>query len=186
MSSTKLISSVVVVARRGFATATQGSVSGSVRGSGIAMMKKATEDSKKSTPWVPDPLKKIKGAKTPRGNSLAVPWSCEDVDPFTPRIRNFRSSRKTRIPNNVKTYDGTGDPEDHLKVFQASANIDITRIIKSAFLAYFIATEEAFETGRMKGALECMKISGFMHGVNNPELMKRLNEHVPKTLSGER
>ncbi|GKA88248.1 hypothetical protein Tco_0810012, partial [Tanacetum coccineum] len=22
---------------------------------------------------------------------LAVPWSCEDVDPFTPRIRNFRS-----------------------------------------------------------------------------------------------
>ncbi|GKB80194.1 hypothetical protein Tco_0947089 [Tanacetum coccineum] len=38
------------------------------------------------------------------------------------------------------------------------------------------------ETGRMKGALECMKIYGFMHGVNNPELTKRLNEHVPKTL----
>ncbi|GJU11946.1 hypothetical protein Tco_1134342 [Tanacetum coccineum] len=38
------------------------------------------------------------------------------------------------------------------------------------------------ETGRMKGAPECMKISGFMHGVNNPELTKRLNEHVPKTL----
>ncbi|GKC79762.1 hypothetical protein Tco_1130536 [Tanacetum coccineum] len=34
----------------------------------------------------------------------------------------------------------------------------------------------------MKGAPECMKISGFMHGVNNPELIKRLNEHVPKTL----
>ncbi|GJZ42280.1 hypothetical protein Tco_0589166 [Tanacetum coccineum] len=32
---------------------------------------------------------------------LAVPWSGEDVDPFTPRIRNFRSSRKTRMPNNV-------------------------------------------------------------------------------------
>ncbi|GKB06339.1 reverse transcriptase domain-containing protein [Tanacetum coccineum] len=27
-----------------------------------------------------------------------------------------------------------------------------------------------------------MKISGFMHGVNNPKLMKRLNEHVLKTL----
>ncbi|GJZ53078.1 hypothetical protein Tco_0607963 [Tanacetum coccineum] len=38
------------------------------------------------------------------------------------------------------------------------------------------------KTGRMKGALECMKISGFMHGVNNPELTKRLNERVPKTL----
>nr|GEZ57878.1 reverse transcriptase domain-containing protein [Tanacetum cinerariifolium] len=38
------------------------------------------------------------------------------------------------------------------------------------------------ETGRMKGASECMRISGFMHGVNNPELTKRLNEHVPKTV----
>ncbi|GKE25278.1 hypothetical protein Tco_1436790, partial [Tanacetum coccineum] len=55
---------------------------------------------------------------------LAVPWTCEDVDPFTPRIRNFRSSRKTRMPNNVKTYDGTGDPEDHLKVFQAVAQVE--------------------------------------------------------------
>ncbi|GJU56459.1 reverse transcriptase domain-containing protein [Tanacetum coccineum] len=34
----------------------------------------------------------------------------------------------------------------------------------------------------MKGAPECMRISGFVHGVNNPELTKRLNEHVPKTM----
>ncbi|GJV03360.1 reverse transcriptase domain-containing protein [Tanacetum coccineum] len=27
-----------------------------------------------------------------------------------------------------------------------------------------------------------MRIYGFMHGVNNPELTKRLNEHVPKTM----
>ncbi|GKB97896.1 hypothetical protein Tco_0984033 [Tanacetum coccineum] len=38
------------------------------------------------------------------------------------------------------------------------------------------------EIGRIKGAPECMRISGFMHGVNNPELTKRLNEHVPKTI----
>ncbi|GKC89862.1 hypothetical protein Tco_1150511, partial [Tanacetum coccineum] len=38
------------------------------------------------------------------------------------------------------------------------------------------------ETGRMKGAPERMRISGFMHGVNNPELTKCLNEHVPKTM----
>nr|GEV97238.1 reverse transcriptase domain-containing protein [Tanacetum cinerariifolium] len=30
--------------------------------------------------------------------------------------------------------------------------------------------------------MEPMRISGFMHGVNNPELTKRLNEHVPKTV----
>nr|GEY25485.1 reverse transcriptase domain-containing protein [Tanacetum cinerariifolium] len=38
------------------------------------------------------------------------------------------------------------------------------------------------ETGRMKGAPECMRISGFTRGINNPELTKRLNEHVPKTM----
>nr|GEU74436.1 reverse transcriptase domain-containing protein [Tanacetum cinerariifolium] len=38
------------------------------------------------------------------------------------------------------------------------------------------------ETWRMKGAPECMRISGFMHGINNPELTKRLNERVPKTM----
>nr|GFA89161.1 reverse transcriptase domain-containing protein [Tanacetum cinerariifolium] len=38
------------------------------------------------------------------------------------------------------------------------------------------------ETGRMKGASKFMRISRFMHGVNNPELTKRLNEHVPNTM----
>ncbi|GKC14061.1 hypothetical protein Tco_1010843 [Tanacetum coccineum] len=56
---------------------------------------------------------KIKRHKLADEDDLAEPWTCEDVDPFTPRIRNFKSSRKTCMPNNVKTYDGTGDPEDH-------------------------------------------------------------------------
>nr|GFA03825.1 protein FAR1-related sequence 5-like [Tanacetum cinerariifolium] len=80
--------------------------------------------------------------------------------------------------------------------------------LKAAFLAYFMQqkkyvkdpveihnikqkdgeTIEDFmerfkvETGRMKRAPECMRISGFMHRVNNPELTKRLNEHVLKTM----
>ncbi|GKA05497.1 hypothetical protein Tco_0684617 [Tanacetum coccineum] len=28
------------------------------------------------------------------------------------------------MPNNVKTYDGTGDPEDHVKNFQAAAQVE--------------------------------------------------------------
>nr|GFA20989.1 reverse transcriptase domain-containing protein [Tanacetum cinerariifolium] len=55
---------------------------------------------------------------------LVVPCTCKDVDPFTPRIRNFKSSRKTRMPNNVKTYNGTRDPKDHLKIFQAVAQVE--------------------------------------------------------------
>nr|GEU90916.1 reverse transcriptase domain-containing protein [Tanacetum cinerariifolium] len=161
-------------------------------------------------------------------------------DPFTPRIRNFESSRKTRMPNNVQTYDGTGDPKDYVKNFQPAVqverwamptwchmfnstligaarvwfdelppeSIDSYKDLKAAFLAYFMQqkkyvkdpveihnikqkdgeTIEDFikrfklETRRMKGAPECMRISRFMHGVNNPELTKRLNEHVPKTM----
>nr|GFA66257.1 reverse transcriptase domain-containing protein [Tanacetum cinerariifolium] len=154
-----------------------------------------------------------------------------------------RSSRSIRIPNNVKTYDGTGNPEDHVKIFQAAAqvkrwaiptwchmfnstligpldygrlwfdefppeSVDSYKDLKAAFLAYFMQqnkyvkdpveihnikqkdgeTIEDFmewfkvKTRRMKGAPECMRISIFMHGVNNPELTKRLNEHVPKTM----
>nr|GEW64035.1 reverse transcriptase domain-containing protein [Tanacetum cinerariifolium] len=144
------------------------------------------------------------------------------------------------MPNNVKMYNGTGDPEDHVKVFQVAAqverwamptwchiynstligaarvwfdellleSIDGYKDLKAVFLMYFMQqkkyvkdpreihnikqrdgeTIEDFmkrfktETGRMKGAPECMQIFGFMHGVNNPELTKRLNEHVPKTM----
>nr|GEV19954.1 reverse transcriptase domain-containing protein [Tanacetum cinerariifolium] len=173
-------------------------------------------------------------------DDLTKPWKREEENPFTPRICNVESSQKTRMPNNVKTYDGTGDPKDHVKVFQAAAQVEIWAMptwchmfnstligaarlwfdelrpesingykdLKEAFLAYFMQqkkyvkdpveihnikqkdeeTIEDFmkhfmmETGRMMGAPECMRISRFMHRVNNPELTKRLNEHVPKTM----
>ncbi|GKE30427.1 reverse transcriptase domain-containing protein [Tanacetum coccineum] len=144
------------------------------------------------------------------------------------------------MPNNVKTYDGTGDLEDHVKKFQTAAqverwampmwchmfnstlirtarvwfdklpseSIDGYKDLKAEFLAYFMQQKkyvkdpvkihnikqrdgetiddfmERFkvETGCMKGAPECMRIFEFMHRVNNPELTKRLNEHVPKTI----
>nr|GEV28232.1 reverse transcriptase domain-containing protein [Tanacetum cinerariifolium] len=185
-------------------------------------------------------MSKSKRHKSTNEDDLTRPWMCEEEDPFTPRIRNFKSLRRTRMPNNVKTYDGTGDPKEHIKVFQAAAqverwamptwchmvnstligaarvwfdelppeSIDSYKDLKAAFLAYFMQqkkyvkdpveihnikqrdgeTIEDFmkrfkaETGRMKGAPECMRISGFMHGVNNLELTKRLNEHVPKTM----
>ncbi|XP_076890184.1 protein SENESCENCE-ASSOCIATED GENE 21, mitochondrial-like [Bidens hawaiensis] len=77
MAITKLISSFIVdqlsfvVARRGYATATQGIVSGSAKGSGVAMMmkKKASEESKKSTPWVPDP---VTGYYRPEGQTNEI------------------------------------------------------------------------------------------------------------------
>ncbi|GJT88222.1 reverse transcriptase domain-containing protein [Tanacetum coccineum] len=34
----------------------------------------------------------------------------------------------------------------------------------------------------VKGAPKCMKISRFMHGITNPELIKRLHEKIPKSV----
>ncbi|GKB81425.1 hypothetical protein Tco_0948320, partial [Tanacetum coccineum] len=38
------------------------------------------------------------------------------------------------------------------------------------------------ESGNVKGAPECMRISGFEHGITNPELIKRFHEKIPKTV----
>ncbi|GKB44148.1 retrovirus-related pol polyprotein from transposon TNT 1-94 [Tanacetum coccineum] len=48
---------------------------------------------------------------------------CEERNPFTPRIRHFNFPR-IRIPSHVKTYDGSGDPKDHLKLFQAATKTE--------------------------------------------------------------
>nr|GEW44189.1 reverse transcriptase domain-containing protein [Tanacetum cinerariifolium] len=36
--------------------------------------------------------------------------------------------------------------------------------------------------GDVKGAPKCMKISRFMHGITNPELIKRLHDKIPKSM----
>nr|GEV52846.1 hypothetical protein [Tanacetum cinerariifolium] len=127
----------------------------------------------------------------PAEDDLTKPWTCEEVNPFTPRIRNFESSRKT-------VWFDELSPE----------SIDGYKDMKAAFLSYFMQQKKyvkdpveihnikqregetlkdfmerfKIEIGRMKGAPECMQIFEIMHGINNPELTKRLNEHVPKTM----
>nr|GEW55151.1 reverse transcriptase domain-containing protein [Tanacetum cinerariifolium] len=136
--------------------------------------------------------------KSTNEDDLTRPWMCEEKDSFTPRIRNFESSRRTRMPNNMKTVWFDELP---------SESIDSYKDLKAAFLVYFMQkkkyvkdpveihnikqkdgeTIEDFmerfkvETGRMKRGPKCMRIFGFMHTVNNSELTKHLNEHVPKT-----
>ncbi|GJR50744.1 reverse transcriptase domain-containing protein [Tanacetum coccineum] len=38
------------------------------------------------------------------------------------------------------------------------------------------------ESRDVKGVPECMRISGFVHGITNPELIKRLQDKIPKTV----
>ncbi|GKE21804.1 hypothetical protein Tco_1433316 [Tanacetum coccineum] len=63
--------------------------------------------------------KKSKGDE----DDLSQPWVCKEIDLFTPRIRYF-DFPKIRIPSHIKTYDGSEDPEDHLKIFQAAAKTE--------------------------------------------------------------
>nr|GEV94971.1 reverse transcriptase domain-containing protein [Tanacetum cinerariifolium] len=135
---------------------------------------------------------KSKRHKPTNEDDLMRPWMCEEEDPFTPQIHNFEISRAARV-----WFDEL--PPESINSFKDP---------KAAFLAYFMQQKkyvkdpveihnikqkdeetikdfmERFkvETGRIKGPPECMWISRFMHGVNNPELTKCLNEHVPKTM----
>ncbi|GJU94786.1 reverse transcriptase domain-containing protein [Tanacetum coccineum] len=140
-------------------------------------------------------------------DDLSQPWVCEEVDPFTPRIRYF-DFPKTRIPSHIKTYDGNEDSEDHLKIFQTAAkterwamqtwchmfNSPLTgskKCIKDPIELHNIkqrdrnSTEDFerrynLESRDVKGAPECIRISGFMYGITNPKLIKRLHDKIPK------
>ncbi|GJU34172.1 hypothetical protein Tco_1182526 [Tanacetum coccineum] len=57
-------------------------------------------------------------------DDLSQPWLCEETNPFIARIQNLEVPKKTHMPTNVKTYDGTRDLEDHLKMFQAAEKIE--------------------------------------------------------------
>ncbi|GJX34121.1 hypothetical protein Tco_0245678 [Tanacetum coccineum] len=53
--------------------------------------------------------------------------------------------------------------------------IEIHHVSTEAFMERFKA-----ESMHVNGAPECMRVSGFMHGITNPYLIKRLNEKNPK------
>ncbi|GJX22672.1 reverse transcriptase domain-containing protein [Tanacetum coccineum] len=172
-------------------------------------------------------------------DDLSQPWTCEERNPFTPRIRHF-SLPRTRMPNHVKTYDGSGDPEDHLKLFQSAAktegwamptwchmfnstftgnarvwfdklpkeSVDSYEDLRTAFRENYLqqtkhikdpveihhikqrdgeSTEDFMERYKsevldVEGAPECMRISGFMHGITHPGLIKRLYERIPRSM----
>ncbi|KAI3783185.1 hypothetical protein L2E82_13249 [Cichorium intybus] len=73
ISNAKIVYFIVdqcsAVARRGYASASPGGVSEAVRGSVVAMLKKGSEESTKSTAWVPDP---VTGYYKPEGHGNQV------------------------------------------------------------------------------------------------------------------
>ncbi|GJU78937.1 hypothetical protein Tco_1276007 [Tanacetum coccineum] len=122
----------------------------------------------------------------------------QKVDAFARRISDFSEDKRRRMPANVKTYDGTGDPDDHLKIFESAATIEnwpqpvwchmfnSTLVGNSAECAIGGSPKRLHERYKDeclhdKACPEFLKISGVMNGINNPELIKRLNDRVPQT-----
>ncbi|GJY43154.1 hypothetical protein Tco_0431367 [Tanacetum coccineum] len=66
---------------------------------------------------------KVKRPKSSVEDDLSQPWVCEETDPFTHQIRYF-DFPKTRMLSHIKTYDGSEDLEDHLKIFQLAAKTE--------------------------------------------------------------
>ncbi|GJU25531.1 hypothetical protein Tco_1164152, partial [Tanacetum coccineum] len=152
---------------------------------------------------------------------MSRPWRRQKVDAFTRRISDFSEDKKRRMPANVKTYDGTGDPDDHLKIFESAATIEnwpqpvwchmfnstLVGNARNWFRLNFTQRKKCAknpvelarvkqrqgestsayverykdECIHVKACPEILKISGFMNGINNPELIKRLNDRVPQT-----
>nr|GEY59489.1 reverse transcriptase domain-containing protein [Tanacetum cinerariifolium] len=101
---------------------------------------------------------KSKRHKPTNEDDLTMPWMCEEVDSFTPISKVYQ---KKYVKDLVEIHNSKQKDEETIEDFMKRFKV---------------------ETGRMKGAPECMRISRFMHRVNSPELTKRLNEHVPKTI----
>nr|GFD20014.1 reverse transcriptase domain-containing protein [Tanacetum cinerariifolium] len=108
---------------------------------------------------------------------LATPWLCEEVDPFTPQI--CRTLGNAYVVSHVQLYPHKDREDMQKKYIKDPVETNNIKQKDGETIEDFIERFKV-ETGRMKGAPECMLISEVMHGVNNPELIKRLNENVLK------
>ncbi|GJR09728.1 hypothetical protein Tco_0792380 [Tanacetum coccineum] len=85
------------------------------------------------------------------------------------------------------------DTEDHLKIFQAAAKVERwamptwCHMFNSTFIRSAKSEGEStkdfvrifkVKSRDVKGVPDVMRISGFMHGITNPELIKRLHDEI--------
>ncbi|GJY70287.1 hypothetical protein Tco_0473990 [Tanacetum coccineum] len=63
-------------------------------------------------------------ARKDEGDDLSEPYDEESTTLFTRRINKFVFLKWIRMSSSVKTYDGTCDPEDHLKTFTTTAKVE--------------------------------------------------------------
>ncbi|GKD06217.1 hypothetical protein Tco_1181191 [Tanacetum coccineum] len=101
------------------------------------------------------------------------------------RKNKSQALKKTTYPNHGE------DPKDRLKIFHAAFNFKLTGSARVWFddlppesVDSYDDLKKRFksENRHVKEASECMRISGFIHGITNPELIKRLHNNIPKSM----
>nr|GEV92558.1 reverse transcriptase domain-containing protein [Tanacetum cinerariifolium] len=85
---------------------------------------------------------KPKKQKSSMEDDLSQPWVCKETDPFTLRIR-YIDFPKTRMPVHIKTYDGSEDPENRLKIFHSAAKTKRWAMLTWCHMFNFTLTENA-------------------------------------------
>nr|GEV64074.1 reverse transcriptase domain-containing protein [Tanacetum cinerariifolium] len=86
-------------------------------------------------------------------------------------IDSYDDLRKAFLENNLKQKKCIKDPVEihNIKQRNGESTEEFVRRYK-------------LECRDVKGASECMKTFGFMHGITNPELIKRLHDKIPKSM----
>ncbi|GJY04563.1 hypothetical protein Tco_0370503 [Tanacetum coccineum] len=124
-------------------------------------------------------------------DDLRKPFKEALKTPLTRRIIEF-AGLEYKMPTNIKLYDGTTNPEDHLDLREAFTTRysvrkacfkephEITKIIRRANESLTAFKERwTVETGFIMGVLEIMKISSFMDSLKYPKLAKRFSDKAP-------
>ncbi|GKA88921.1 RNA-directed DNA polymerase, eukaryota, reverse transcriptase zinc-binding domain protein [Tanacetum coccineum] len=91
-------------------------------------------------------------------------WEAESID-------SYDDLKKAFLENYLQQKKCIKDPIElhNIKQRDGESTKDFVRRYK-------------LESRDVKGAPECMRISGFVHGITNPELIKRLHDKIPKTI----
>nr|GEV50494.1 reverse transcriptase domain-containing protein [Tanacetum cinerariifolium] len=118
---------------------------------------------------------------------MRKPFKEAQRTPRTHRIIKF-AGLEYKMPANIKLYDGTTDPEDHLSRFASAANSGewLMRVWCRMFQQTLDGSARGWfklETGFIMGVPVVMKISSFMDVVKSPELAKRFSIKVSATIN---
>ncbi|GJW63015.1 hypothetical protein Tco_0114899 [Tanacetum coccineum] len=132
-------------------------------------------------------------------DDLRKPFKEALKTPLTRRIIEF-SILEYKMPTNIKLYDETTDPEDHLGRFAGVANSgewlmpvwckmfqqtldDPQEDGLNAFRKKASMNGWTVEVGFIMGVPKIMKISSFMDSLKCPELAKRFSDKAPTTMN---